>query len=319
MFDKEIENDILSQEREIRMKGDAAKGKLADFTRRYDNDIERGKLALKAAQQQALASRLENMEVAARSQATKAALSENKAALYKDIQANMMELHAANRGSISETTNMQMRTPQKGYNGGVTYDLGGLSSDLESQRAKNQEMMMKLGDVDKEQYAKAASDMGELDTAQATVERTMKQLGATRDAVTGEWIAPEETPAGFGFVARRLPNIAKSEEGMRNSQNSEALTAAAVKQLAGPGAITDEERELYSGVVKGDGSIQGFLNGVNAAEASAKAQYAALVARYGQTAIDRYNANKNKANMTAIERRSQTQSNRLDNVDLTKE
>lgn len=323
MFLDEIANDIASQEREIRMKGDAAKGKLADFTRRFDGDIERGKIALRAAQQQTLASRLENMEIAARSPATKAALAENKAAIYKDIERDMMELHAANRGTITEAVNMQMRTPQAGYAGSVGYDLTGLAADAQNQRERSEDLTLKLGEAKNAQadkqtdtYQKAATELGELDEAQATIDRTMKLLGATRDTVTGEWALPSETPAGLGFVGRKLPKMLQSSEGMRNSQNVDAIVAAATKQLAGPGAITDEERALFAPIIRGDGSIEGFINGVNAAQSSARAKQKALTAKYGQETVDVYNQNKSKAAKNNAQTRIASE---VTPADLTKE
>lgn len=325
MFMDEIANDIASQEREIRMKGDAAKGKLADFTRRYDGDIERGKIALRAAQQQALASRLENMEAAARSPATKAALAENKAAMYKDIEKDMMELHAANRGTITEAVNMQMRTPQAGYSGGITYDLAGLAGDTRSQREREEDIMIKLGQSKDSQtekqadfYQKAATELGELDEAQATINRTMEQLGARRDPVTGEWVAPAEAPPGMGFIGRRMPRTLQSAEGMRNSQNVDAIVAAATKQLAGPGAVTEEERATFDPVIRGDGSVEGFVNGINAAEASARTKQEAITAKYGQDAVDMYMVRKNAAQITKRQRR-EAQQQSVAPVDLTKE
>lgn len=280
-----IDNDIAEQEHEIMQGNKNVDNALARLTR-STGSLEQGKLLLKQLQQehamaeaQDIADRSKSQDVAAKLEAFKADNLEN----YETKRELYMRLAA---GKHSAAVEAKFAYPKAGSSGGVRpisldradkiVGTEGKSLDLRATEAGIHKTEAEANKANREAEGGgapiSAKDRGMMAAARQGMNNTLSQLGLAYDPESGN-VAKTQKDADIPGVGLYDSQMAKIP-GTKDSYARQTVGRQLIQQIfeASGLTVTEPEFERHEKSLFGDGTEQGFMNGLNNIVKEAKAK-----------------------------------------------
>lgn len=280
-----IDNDIAEQEHEIMQGNKNVDNALARLTR-STGSLEQGKLLLKQLQQehamaeaQDIADRSKSQDVAAKLEAFKADNLED----YETKRELYMRLAA---GKHSAAVEAKFAYPKAGSSGGVRpisldradkiVGTEGKSLDLRATEAGIHKTEAEANKANREAEGGgapiSAKDRGMMAAARQGMNNTLSQLGLAYDPESGN-VAKTQKDADIPGVGLYDSQMAKIP-GTKDSYARQTVGRQLIQQIfeASGLTVTEPEFERHEKSLFGDGTEQGFMNGLNNIVKEAKAK-----------------------------------------------
>lgn len=291
-----IDNDIRSQEADIRTRGMQANNQLAQLSREWGS-VENGKQALKSLQLNAIGQRAAQVAAQTNDPAIKAQIDAHAQAALSQSAEHMAALKAQYGGQLNEQRSGVIMRPQEAVAGGVVTDRGKLFQNMVTANksvADQQELAIKAkeaGSKHAEQAQghaqQAATALAPFEAITAATDATAKSVGLVRDQ-TGKWVMPAKADnplrGAWDTTAGRWSD--KAAEARANLRNS---TQAIGRALSGAAISEDEQKQFLEMLPSGNMDDAARMN---ALETMIEARKQSLLAGAGVEGAKAYNASK---------------------------
>lgn len=290
-----IDNDIRSQEADIRARGASANNQLMMLSRDWGS-IENGKQALAALQLQAAGAKAQYVAARTNDPAMKEQIDAHAQAMLAQSEEHIAALKAQYGGQVNEQQAGVIMRPQKGTAGGMVTDRGKLFSnmvaankatgDAQELDIKRQEAGGKQTEKAQEHAQQAAKDLAAIETVNGAVNRYAVSLGLQRDQ-TGKWIYPATADNPLRGVWDQTGGQWSKEAKAANANRD--IAAESLGRLQSQGAINDKELENFQKYLSSGGDA---AERMNALESMLVDKSSAIRAGAGERASLQFNQNK---------------------------
>ena len=291
-----IDNDIRSQEADIRTRGMQANNQLTQLSREWGS-IENGKQALRALQLNAVGTRASEVAAKTNDPAIKAQIDAHAQAALSQSAEHMAALKAQYGGQVNEQRAGVIMRPQEAVAGGVVTDRGKLFQNMVTANKSvgdQQELAIKAkeaGSKHAEQAQghaqQAATALAPFEAITAATDATAKSVGLVRDQ-TGKWVMPAkaDNPLRGAWDATAGRWSDKAAEARANLRNS---TQAIGRALSGAAISEDEQKQFIEMLPSGNMDDAARMN---ALETMVEARKQSLLAGAGVEGAKAYNTSK---------------------------
>jgi hypothetical protein len=290
-----IDNDIRSQEADIRAKGASANNQLMQLSREWGS-IENGKQALKSLQLQAAGAKAQYVAARTNDPAMKEQIDAHASMMLAQSEKEIAALKAQYGGQLNEQQQGVIMRPQAGRAGGMVTDRGKTFSnmiaankaagDAQELDIKRMEAGGKQSEKAQEHAQQAAKDLATLQEVRSSAEAYYQSIGLKRDE-RGEWIKPatSDNPLRGPWDTLRNTTTYTSSKEADVANANRALAIEAVGRWRSQGAINKEEDVRFQDQLSEGGDAAARAN---ALERALSAKESSLRAGAGQAASQQF-------------------------------
>lgn len=280
-----IDNDIAEQEHEIMQGNKNVDNALARLTR-STGSLEQGKLLLKQLQQEHAMAEAQDISDRSKSQEVAAKLEAFKADNLEDYETKRELYMRMAAGKHSAAVEAKFLRPTSGTRGGVRplsldradkiVGTEGKSLDLRATEAGIHKTEAEANKANREAEGGgapiSAKDRGMMAAARQGMNNTLSQLGLAYDPESGN-VAKTQKDADIPGVGLYDSQMAKIP-GTKDSYARQTVGRQLIQQIfeASGLTVTEPEFERHEKSLFGDGTEQGFMNGLNNIVKEAKAK-----------------------------------------------